>query len=95
MTDEIFRDGFCDDIFRSMKMQMEPSDDVVGSLLAKIAAEAPSSVTETDNVIPFRPAERLETVGSAVTAAEVESAPRKHFAKKKTNKSIWYYKIYD
>ena len=91
MTDEIFRDGFCDDIFRSMKMQMEPSDDVVGSLLAKIAAEAPSSVTETDNVIPFRPAERLETVGSAVTAAEVESAPRKHFAKKKTNKSIWYY----
>ena len=69
MTDEIFRDGFCDDIFRSMKMQMEPSDDVVGSLLAKIAAEAPSPVAESDNVIPFRK-----------ITEEVESAPRKHIA---------------
>lgn len=93
MTDEIFRDGFCDDIFRSMKMQMEPSDDVVGSLLAKIAAEAPSQVTENDNVIPFRPQAQPEITGTAASIAAVESAPRKHFAnnRKKTNKSIWYY----
>ena len=93
MTDEIFRDGFCDDIFRSMKMQMEPSDDVVGSLLAKIAAESSSQVTENDNVIPFRPQAQPEIAGTAAAAAAVESAPRKHFAnnRKKTNKSIWYY----
>ncbi len=93
MTDEIFRDGFCDDIFRSMKMQMEPSDDVVGSLLAKIAAEAPSQVTENDNVIPFRPQAQPEITGTAAAIAAMESAPRKHFAnnRKKTNKSIWYY----
>ena len=93
MTDEMFRDGFCDDIFRSMKMQMEPSDDVVGSLLAKIAAEAPSQVTENDNVIPFRPQAQPEITGTAAAIAAVESAPRKHFAnnRKKTNKSIWYY----
>ena len=88
----MFRDGFCDDIFRSMKMQMEPSDDVVGSLLAKIAAEAPSQVTENDNVIPFRTQVQPEITGTAAAAA-LESAPRKHIAnnRKKTNKSIWYY----
>ncbi len=93
MTDETFRDGFCDDIFRSMKMQMEPSDDVVGSLLARIAAEAPSQVTENDNVIPFRPQVQPEITGTADSIAAVESAPRKHFAnnRKRTNKSIWYY----
>lgn len=99
MADEMFRNGFCDDIFRSMKMQMEPSDDVVGSLLAKIAAEAPSPVTENDNVIPFRqPAEIKAEETAAAAVAAVESAPRKHFAtthtgtrKKTDNKSIWYY----
>ncbi len=97
MTDEIFRDGFCDDIFRSMKAQMEPSDDVVASLLAKIAAEAPSSVTESDNVIPFRaPAEISAEEAEAAAVAALESTPRKHFAPtrtgtKKKNKSIWYY----
>jgi len=97
MTDEIFRDGFCDDIFRSMKAQMEPSDDVVASLLAKIAAEAPSSVTEQDNVIPFRsPAEIKAEETAAAAVAALESTPRKHFAPtrtgtKKKNKSIWYY----
>ena len=92
MTDEIFRDNFCDDIFRSMKAQMEPSDDVVASLLAHIAAEAPSSVTEQDNVIPFRtPAEIKAEETAAAAVAALESTPRKHFASKKTNKSIWYY----
>ena len=92
MTDEIFRDNFCDDIFRSMKAQMEPSDDVVASLLAQIAAEAPSSVTEQDNVIPFRtPAEIKAEETAAAAVAALESTPRKHFASKKTNKSIWYY----
>ncbi len=97
MTDEIFRDGFCDDIFRSMKAQMEPSDDVVASLLLKIAAEAPSSVTENDNVIPFHQSAEIKAEKTeAAAVAALESAPRKHFAgtrtgKKKTNKSIWYY----
>ena len=88
MTDEVFRKEFSDDIFRSMKAQMEPSDDTIASLLAKIAAETPSSATETDNVIPFR---RPAEVTAETTAAAVESAPRRHFAKKANNKSIWYY----
>ncbi|MGN1414098.1 MAG: hypothetical protein ACI4WY_07625 [Anaerovoracaceae bacterium] len=69
-----------DEIFRSMKAQMEPSDDVVADLLAKIALESPSPVTENEsgNVISFR------------QAAEEKSARTKHFAKK-TKKSIWYY----
>ena len=69
-----------DEIFRSMKAQMEPSDDVVADLLAKIALKSPSPVTEHENgnVISFR------------QAAEEKSARTKHFAKK-TKKSIWYY----
>ena len=69
-----------DEIFRSMKAQMEPSDDVVADLLAKIALESPSPVAEHENgnVISFR------------QAAEEKSARTKHFAKK-TKKSIWYY----
>ena len=69
-----------DEIFRSMKAQMEPSDDVVADLLAKIVLESPSPVTENENwnVISFR------------QAAEEKSAQTKHFAKK-TKKSIWYY----
>ena len=69
-----------DEIFRSMKAQMEPSDDVVADLLAKIALESPSPVAEHENgnVISFR------------QAAEEKSAQTKHFAKK-TKKSIWYY----
>ena len=61
-----------DEIFRSMKAQMEPSDDVVADLLAKIALESPSPVTEHEsgNVISFR------------QAAEEKSARTKHFAKK-------------
>lgn len=105
MTDENFRDLFCDDIFCSMKAQMEPSDDVVASLLAKIAAETPSPVTENDNVIPFRTPEITsfdsfddddEIDAEEAALAELESTSRKHFAQtrrgsKKKNKSIWYY----
>lgn len=105
MTDENFRDLVCDDIFCSMKAQMEPSDDVVASLLAKIAAETPSPVTENDNVIPFRTPEITsfdlfddddEIDAEEAALAELESTPRKHFAQarrgsKKKNKSIWYY----
>ncbi len=47
-----------DDLFRSMKAQMQPTDDVVADLLAKIAAEASSPVTENENVIPFRESSR-------------------------------------
>ena len=69
-----------DENFRSMKAQMEPSDDVVADLLTRIALESPSPVTEHENgnVISFR------------QAAEEKSARTKHFAKK-TKKSIWYY----
>ena len=64
-----------DEIFRSMKAQMEPSDDVVADLLAKIALESPSPVAEHENgnVISFR------------QAAEEKSAQTKHFAKKTKN----------
>lgn len=67
-----------DDIFRSMKAQMEPSDQTVADLLAKIAAEAPSPVTDNDNVIPFQ------------QPAVMGTTPTKHFAKK-TKKSMWFY----
>jgi len=78
-----------DEIFRSMKAQMEPSDDVVADLLAKIAAESASPLTENENVIPFARAAELR-------AAVTESAPRKEFANTSTGRakkknSIWYY----
>ena len=41
-----------DDMIRSMKQQMTPSDDVVADLLAKIAALEASPET-TDNVVTF------------------------------------------
>lgn len=67
-----------DDIFRSMKAQMEPADELVADLLAKIALEMPSPVTENENVISFR------------QTAESESTQTKHFITK-FKKPIWYY----
>ena len=81
-----------DDLFRSMKAQMEPSDDVVADLLAKIQAEAASPVTENENenVIPFRqPAETGSAAAAAAVATGKEPARKNLTPKKK--KSIWYY----
>lgn len=96
-----------DEIFRSMKAQMEPSDDVVSELLAMIAAESTSPATENENVIPFAKAAQLrkaapETAAASAVIAEIESAPRKqiantpvrntsHTGTNKKKKSIWYY----
>ena len=43
-----------DEMIRSMKAQMEPSDDVVAELLSMIAAESSSPVTPNDNLVAFR-----------------------------------------
>ena len=71
-----------DDMIRSMKEQMIPSDDVVNDLLAKIAA-LEASPENMDNVVTFdqsrfsRPAE-----------TRVERSAQKA---KTTKKSIWFY----
>ena len=45
-----------DDVIRSMKAQMQPSDQVVSDLLAVIAAEKSSPVTAANNVVSLRQA---------------------------------------
>ena len=72
-----------DDIIRSMKEQMVPSDDVVSDLLAKIAACEASPET-IDNVDSFE-AFRSEVCSEAVSKGTASQA------KKFTTKSIWYY----
>lgn len=60
MADEIFRDMddfTSSDIIYSMREQMTPSDAVVSSLLAKIAA-CDTSSESFDNTLPFSPAEQ-------------------------------------
>ena len=49
-----------DDVFRSMKAQMEPSDQVVSDLLAVIAAEQSSPVTPASNVVSLSKGFRRE-----------------------------------
>ncbi len=72
-----------DDIIRSMKEQMVPSDDVVSDLLAKIAAceASPETMDNVDSFEAFRNDEIADT-GSKGTASQ---------AKKFTTKSIWFY----
>ena len=72
-----------DDIIRSMKEQMVPSNDVVSDLLAKIAACEASPET-IDNVDSFE-AFRSEVCSEAVSKGTASQA------KKFTTKSIWYY----
>ena len=72
-----------DDMIRSMKSQMIPSDDVVNDLLAKIAA-LEASPENTDNVVSFD-----ESRFTRTTEFTTETASK---AKKFTNKkSIWFY----
>lgn len=72
-----------DDIIRSMKEQMVPSDDVVSDLLAKIAAceASPETMDNVDSFEAFR-SEKIADTGSKGTASQ---------AKKSTTKSIWFY----
>ena len=74
-----------DDIIRSMKEQMVPSDDVVSDLLAKIAAfeASPETIDNVDSFENFRKADDI--------AAAVVSEKKASKAKKFTTKSIWYY----
>lgn len=72
-----------DDIIRSMKEQMVPSDDVVSDLLAKIAACEASPET-MDNVDSFE-SFRGESAAAAVSEKKASQA------KKFTTKSIWFY----
>ena len=58
MADEIFRnmdDFVSSDIIYSMREQMTPSDAVVSSLLAKIAADE-TSPESFENMLPFETA---------------------------------------
>ena len=72
-----------DDIIRSMKEQMVPSDDVVSDLLAKIAAceASPETMGNVDSFESFR--------GESAAAAVSEKKASQ--AKKFTTKSIWFY----
>ena len=72
-----------DDVFRSMKAQMEPSDQVVSDLLAVIAAEQSSPVTPASNVVSLSKAK-------AVKEASAESDVTKAKTSKK-RRPIWYY----
>ncbi|MBR1990005.1 MAG: hypothetical protein IJ987_05965, partial [Firmicutes bacterium] len=71
-----------DDMIRSMKSQMTPSDDVVNDLLAKIAA-LEASPENMENVVSFD-----ETRFSR--PAEIRTERPAHKAKT-TKKSIWFY----
>ena len=74
-----------DDMIRSMKGQMVPSDDVVSDLLAKIAALDASPET-SEHVVSFDDA-KLRRACEDLTASQRPAAK----AKKHTTKSIWYY----
>lgn len=95
-----------DDLFRNMKAQMEPSDDVIADLLAKIAAESGSPVTENNNLVQFPGPAPADLQGKAADAADAaacaaavltaaeptqtKEVTKKRLTKKK-KKSIWYY----
>ena len=74
-----------DDMIRSMKEQMTPSDDVVTDLLAKIAA-LDASPASSEHVVSFDDA-RIRKACEDLTASQRPAAK----AKKHTTKSIWFY----
>ena len=74
-----------DDMIRSMKEQMTPSEDVVTDLLAKIAA-LDASPASSEHVVSFDDA-RIRKACEDLTASQGPAAK----AKKHTTKSIWYY----
>lgn len=88
MADEIFRniDEFTSsDIIYSMKEQMTPSDAVVSSLLAKIAA-CDASSENFDNTVPFAPTDVPDFSIAGFTEETV------HEQKRRVNmKPIWKY----
>ena len=74
-----------DDMIRSMKEQMVPSDEVVTDLLSKIAALDASPET-SEHVVSFDDA-RIRRESDDLTVSPRPAAK----AKKHTTKSIWYY----
>ena len=72
-----------DDVFRSMKAQMEPSDQVVSDLLAVIAAEKSSPVTSANKLISLSEAAARRETSAKNEVAKAKSA--------KKRKPIWYY----
>lgn len=96
MDDEIFRDMdefTSSDIIYSMREQMTPSDAVVASLLAKIAA-CDASSESFDNALPFSPAQSTtltQTEASASSASELTSEPPQEQKRRVNRKPLWKY----
>ena len=81
-----------DDIIRSMKDQMVPSDDVVSDLLAKISAlEASPDTTADDSSILSFDSARFDSEIESAAPAEISASRSSAKAKKHTTKSIWFY----
>ena len=81
-----------DDIIRSMKDQMVPSDDVVSDLLAKISAlEASPDTTADDSSILSFDSARFDSEIESAALAEISASRSSAKAKKHTTKSIWFY----
>ena len=81
-----------DDIIRSMKDQMVPSDDVVSDLLAKISAlEASPDTTADDSSILSFDSARFDSEIESAAPTEISASRSSAKAKKHTTKSIWFY----
>lgn len=82
-----------DDIIRSMKDQMVPSDDVVSDLLAKISAleaSSPDTTADDSSILSFDSA-RFDSEIESAAPAEISASRSSAKAKKHTTKSIWFY----
>ena len=82
-----------DDIIRSMKDQMVPSDDVVSDLLAKISAleaSSPDTTADDSSILSFDSA-RFDSEIESAAPAEISTSRSSAKAKKHTTKSIWFY----
>lgn len=82
-----------DDIIRSMKDQMVPSDDVVSDLLAKISAleaSSPDTTADDSSILSFDSA-RFDSEIESAAPAEISASCSSAKAKKHTTKSIWFY----
>ncbi len=81
-----------DDIIRSMKDQMIPSDDVVSDLFAKISAlEASPDTTADDSSILSFDSTRFDSDIELTAPSEIPTGRSSAKAKKHTTKSIWFY----
>ena len=82
-----------DDIIRSMKDQMVPSDDVISDLLAKISAleaSSPDTTADDSSILSFDSA-RFDSEIESAAPAEISASRSSAKAKKHTTKSIWFY----